>query len=42
MYIYGYTYSQVGRLVAVGNRLDVEVDKPDQGVLVHGLDVGQV
>ena len=29
-------------LGAVGNGLDIEVDKPDQRVLVHGLNVCQV
>ena len=35
-------YLQVCGLSAVGDGLDVEIDEPDQRVLVHGLDVGQV
>ena len=33
---------QDGGLLAVGNGLQVEVDEPGEGVLVHGLNVGQV
>ena len=35
-------YLELWGLVAVGDGLYVEVDEPDQRVLVHGLNVGQV
>ena len=37
-----YPLGQVGGGGAVGNGLEVQVDEPCQGVLVHGLNVGQV
>lgn len=35
-------FLQTENALPVMNGADVEVDKPDEGVLVHGVDVGQI